>query len=536
MVRLHSVTVLIFIASIAAAAPLRLVPSVEPASQEATPCARLEGDSTPKSVNPQDCGKSELNVSPGEHNVLDMNSFSFSCDSSRIVLLPPFDSPSSQERVDTEDPSVPKRVDADTVNVPGIGSLASHPSGPFHSPSIQECVYSDIASAPSVESRALHPSGHLDSPTSQEHVDPGTVNVPGIGSRAFHPSGPFLTLSIQERADADDAVSVLNIESRAPHTSGPLEVVRRSIGVLSSGTSSAPDSHRLLRKRTDTDIAGADGSGPLDLHISDPLQPTSAFSTNLLSEAASPDQCKDAREQQGTVIIAHGIASHVPDCSGPLNPSSASIDHPLLQERTYTDITSAQSIKSHSTHPAGPVLVSSDMRPSKAYDFVSKLRTDQFLTRVVVDFMKSQDVPYKQDTKLSKNYNQFLQTKTGELWQDIDRLLSVLHPTFNRLFIRMKVMSDSLIEHLSSIGHVDAAKVYNALEDWNSDQYREDIKSSQKWVDFCSKESGILLLTIVKRLSGLPFPAGLQPTEIPSLQNIIEKDILDYHSGQQSTT
>ncbi|KAJ3834248.1 hypothetical protein F5878DRAFT_664945 [Lentinula raphanica] len=185
---------------------------------------------------------------------------------------------------------------------------------------------------------------------------------------------------------------------------------------------------------------------------------------------------------------------------------------------------------------AGPVLVSSDMRPSKAYDFVSKLRTDQFLTRVVVDFMKSQDVPYKQDTKLSKNYNQFLQTKTGELWQDIDRLLSVLHPTFNRLFIRMKVMSDSLIEHLSSIGHVDAAKVYNALEDWNSDQYREDIKSSQKWVDFCSKESGILLLTIVKRLSGLPFPAGLQPTEIPSLQNIIEKDILDYHSGQQSTT
>ncbi|KAJ3758352.1 hypothetical protein EV360DRAFT_70374 [Lentinula raphanica] len=438
MVHLHSVTVLIFVASIAAAAPLRLVPSVEPASQEATPCARLEGD-TPKSVNPQDCGKSELNVSPGEHNVLDINSFSSSRDSSRIVLLPPFDSPSSQERVDTDDTSVP-----------------------------------------SIDSRVPHPSGPFDSPMSQERVHADTVNVPGIGSRTSHPSDPLDSPTSQERVDADTA-NVTGIESRAPHTSGPLEVVGRSLGVLSSGTSSAPDSHRLLRKRTDTDsITGADDSAPLDLHISDPLQPTSAFSTNLLSEAASPDQCKDAREQEGTVIIAHGIASHVPDSSGPLNPSSASIDHPLLQERTYTDITSAQSIKSHSTHPAGPVL----------------------------------DVPYKQDTKLSKNYNQFLQTKTGELWQDIY----------------------SLIEHLSSIGHVDAAKVYNELKDWNSDQYREDIKSSQKWVDFCSKESGILLLTIIKRLSGLPFPAGLQPMEIPSLQNFIEKAILNYHSGQQSTT
>ncbi|KAJ3712910.1 hypothetical protein C8R42DRAFT_308265 [Lentinula raphanica] len=521
MVRLHSVTVLIFIASIAAAAPLRLVPSVEPASQEATPCARLEGDSTPKSVNPQDCGKSELNVSPGEHNVLDMNSFSFSCDSSRIVLLPPFDSPSSQERVDTDDTSVPsiescaphpsgafdfptsqERVDADTVNVPGIGSLASHPSGPFHSPSIQERVYSDLASAPSVESRALHPSGHLDSPTSQEHIDPGTVNVPGIGSRAFHPSGPFLTLSIQERADADDAVSVLNIESRAPHTSGPLEVVRRSIGVLTSGTSIAPDSHRLLRKRTDTDIAGADGSGPLDLHISDPLQPTSAFSTNLLSEAASPDQCKDAREQEGTVIIAHGIASHVPDCSGPLNPSSASIDYPLLQERTSIDIASAQNIETRSTQPPDPVLVSNDMEPSKAYDFVSNLKTEQALEYVVLGFIKSQGVPYNQDIKHSKNYDQFLQTTTGKLWKDIDRYLSILHPAFDRFSVKMRIMSDSLRAHLSSRRYVYVDNVYNELKDWNSDQYWKDIRDSQSWVDFCSKESGKLLDTAFERMNG----------------------------------
>ncbi|KAJ3776010.1 hypothetical protein FB446DRAFT_785499 [Lentinula raphanica] len=334
-----------------------------------------------------------------------------------------------------------------------------------------------------------HPSGHLDSPTSQEHVDPGTVNVPGIGSRAFHLC-----------ADADDAVSVLGIESRAPHTSGPLEVVGRSLGVLSSGTSSAPDSHRLLRKRTDTDIAGADGSGPLDLHISDPLQPTSAFSTNLLSEAASPDQCKDAREQEGTVIIAHGIASHVPDCSGPLNPSSASIDYPLLQERTSIDIASAHNIETRSTQPADPVL----------------------------------GVPYNQDMKHSKNYDQFLQTTTGKLWKDIDRYLSILHPAFDRFSVKMRIISDSLRAHLSSRRYVYVDNVYNELKDWNSDQYWEDIRDSRNWVDFCSKESGKLLDTAFERMNGQQRSHGLTPMELPNLQRFIDNDILNYHSGQQS--
>ncbi|KAJ3977133.1 hypothetical protein EV361DRAFT_864037 [Lentinula raphanica] len=273
----HSRPVFIFVAlgaaSIAAAAPLRLAPSVEPASQEAASlCARFDQDKAgSESGNPQDYRRSELDVSFSEDYVLDMGSFSSSRDSSVIVPLPPFDSPSSQGHVDPDtasalsiespalhpsgllvSPSSQERADVDDTSAPGIESPASHPSGPFDSPSSQEHADVDDTSAPSIKSPAPHSSGPFDSPLSQEHIDAITADVPSIESRAPHPSGPYVSPSSQERAD-----------SCAPYRpSGILEYFRRSLGVLSSRSSNAPVARPLLQKRTDTVVGTKENTQP----------------------------------------------------------------------------------------------------------------------------------------------------------------------------------------------------------------------------------------------------------------------------------
>ncbi|KAJ3778554.1 hypothetical protein FB446DRAFT_783178 [Lentinula raphanica] len=367
--------VLIFVAlgatSIAAAAPLRLASIVaEPASQEAASCARYERD-TPESGDPQDCSKSGLNVSPGEHNnVLDMNSFpSTGHDSSGIVSLPPFLSPSSQERVDD-----------DTANVPGsIESLATHPSGPLDFPLIQEGV-------DSIESRA-----------------------------PYQASTPFDFPSIRKRTDADDTDSAPSIESHALHPSGPFELVRRSIGVLSPGTPHAPNAHSLLRKRTDTEIASAhDPDSPIAFRSSVPRQPTSAFSTSSPStDAASLDQREDSREEgdveKDTVVTAHSIASwHDHSSPGLSHPSPASVGYLLLRERTSIDTASAHIIESRAAGkliPAPPV-VSNDMMLT--YHFISELETsDQpHAAGLVRNHIKHNDITsYEKATKDSTKWS-----------------------------------------------------------------------------------------------------------------------------------
>ncbi|KAJ3778175.1 hypothetical protein FB446DRAFT_699396 [Lentinula raphanica] len=525
--------VLIFVALgaalLATAAPLRLAPSVEPASQEAASCAHFDQD-IPESVNPHDCSEIELNVSSGEHYVLDMDSFPFSRDSSGIVPLPPFDSRSSQEH-----------VDADAASVPSVESRAPYPSGSFDSPLGQERVVAvtvnvperadadHTASVPGIASHAPHPSGPFHSLLIQDHVDTDDTSALSIESHASYPSAPFHSLAIQERADADDAASLPGLESRAPHTSdGIPEVLRRSIGVLSSGTSNTPDSHPLPQKRTDTDIAGDDDNAPLALHIPVTLQPTSAVDTSSPSEATSPDQRTGAHEEEDleheTIITTHSIVSHVPDSSGPLCSSSGSDDRPLLRERSNINIASPHSIETHSSGKPSPLVVSSPKDPS-TFQFVAELEADQDLVQAVLDFIKSKQLPYFEDVQASTNYDRFVQTKTGQLCMEIDRLLAELHPSFDRVSVKNTVMTNILKAHLNPNAEVDARRLLEKFKTWNPTQYRKDIEASEYRSDFHHTESGRLLGMLFGRIRGLQGkPKRLQRFD---LQNLVDKDIRD---------
>ncbi|KAJ3826241.1 hypothetical protein F5878DRAFT_709200 [Lentinula raphanica] len=483
--------VLIFVALgaalLATAAPLRLAASIEPASQEAASlCARFDQDKAgSESGNPHDCGRSELDVSSSKDYVLDMGSFSSSRDSSVIVPLPPFDSPSSQEH-----------VDPDTASAPRIESPAFHPSGPFVSPSSQECADVDDNSALSIKSPAPHSSGPFDSPSSQEHVDAITADVPGIESPALHPSGPLYLPSIRECADADDSTaSVPGIASRAPHPSGLLELFCRSLGVLSSRSSNAPLARSLLRKRTDTEIASADDPDSLaTLHISVPLQPTSTFSTSFPSVAASSDQHQDAREEEDSVLATHSIASHGPDSSVSLHPSAVSVAHTLAQEHTNTDFTSTHVLESRSPKPPGPLVVTSDI---DTYQFVSRLDKATFV-EAVRNHIKSKCKSYDQDMK-STSWEQLGKTNSGQSLLEIHRLLPGLHPDFDPDLVTIGISAGIIATHLRHSDHGFSQfelRAYTELKNWNSLQFQTDVDASKDWDDFKTKYTGRLWLRI----------------------------------------
>ncbi|KAJ3728777.1 hypothetical protein C8R42DRAFT_638479 [Lentinula raphanica] len=427
MVRSRSVLIFVTLsaASIAAAAPLRLASIVaEPASQEEASCA-LFGQDPPESGDPQDCGKSERNVSSGEHNVLDMlNSFPSSHDSPGIVSLPPFHSPSS-----------PERVDADNTE-----------------------------SVPSIEFLALDPSGPCNPTSSQEYTDP------------------------------DNTVS--SIESRAPYTSGPLEAVCRSIGVLSPGTPHAPDAHSLLQKCTDTEISSADGPSSPALRLSVPPQPASTFPASPLYDAASPNQRKDAREEEDTLITAR--------ISAGLSHPSPSVDYPLLRERSVsTDIASAHSIETRPPdRPPGPPVVNSDMM-SPYYPFIAGLKaSDQAQTAGVVrHHVRAKDImSYEKATNDSTSWDEFVKTKSGQVWLEFDRLLANLHPSFDRLSVKILIMADIILAHLEPVSEVVALHVYDELREWNSGQYQKDTKASEDWEQFLLTETGRLCSKVLKRI------------------------------------
>ncbi|KAJ3976394.1 hypothetical protein EV361DRAFT_945291 [Lentinula raphanica] len=423
MVRSRSVLIFLTLGatSIAAAAPLRLASIVaEPASQEAASCACYDRD-TPESGNPRDCSKrSELNIIPGD-DFLHTNSFLSSRDSSAIVSLPPFRSPSS-----------PERADADN-----------------------------------------------------------TESVPSIESLALHPSGPCNSTSSQEYTDADNTVS--SIESRAPYTSGPLEAVRRSIGVLSPGTPHAPDAHQ---KCTNTKISSADGPNSPALRLSVPPQPASTFPASPLSDAASPNQRKDAREEEDTLITAR--------ISAGLSHPSASVDYPLLRERSVsTDIASAHSIETRPPdRPPGPPVVNSDMM-SPYYPFIAGLKvSDQAQAAGVVRYhVRAKDImSYEKATNDSTSWDEFVKTKSGQVWLEFDRLLANLHPSFDRLSVKILIMSDIILAHLEPVSEVVALHVYDELREWNSGQYQKDTKASEDWEQFLLTETGRLCSKVLKRI------------------------------------
>ncbi|KAJ3726097.1 hypothetical protein C8R42DRAFT_708148 [Lentinula raphanica] len=511
MVRSRPVFIFIALgaASIAGAAPLRFAASAEPASQEAASlCARFDQDKAGlESGNPQDCRRSELDVSSSEDYVLDMDSFSSSRDSSVVVPLPPFDSPSSQEHADADTASAPsiespalhpsgpfvspssqECADVDDNSAPGIESPASHPSGPFDSPSSQERADVDDNSALSIKSPAPHSSGPFDSPSSQEHIDADTADVPGIEFPALHPSGPLYLPSIRERADADDTASVPGIASRAPHPSGLLEYFRRSLGVLSSRSSNAPLAHSLLRKRTDTEITSADD-----------LQPTSAFSTSTPVNASS-EQHMDAQEEndleQGKIITTHSFASHVPDPFGPPQSFSVSntLDHPLLQEHIDIDIASAHNIESRSPHPPGPLVVSHDM---DAY-YLSQIG-ETASAEEVVKVIKLNTGSYETDIQGRTSWADFLQTRAGQFWLVVDHLLGENRPTIDRESVQIIIQADIIhtLLHHNTADRYFLRDVYSVFRDWNSPEYWHDVRDTDSWYNFLSnKHSGKLLLRV----------------------------------------
>ncbi|KAJ3839835.1 hypothetical protein EV361DRAFT_879962 [Lentinula raphanica] len=477
----HSRPVLIFVAlgaaSIAAAAPLRLAPNVEPASQEAASCAHFDRD-TPESVNPHDCSEIELNVSSGEHYVLDMGSFSSRCDPSGINLLLPFGSPLSQD---------------DDTSVLSIESRAPHPYGPFHSPSSQERADAD-----------------------------DTASVPGIASRALHPSGPFVSASSQERADADDTASVPGIASRALHPSGQLESFRRSFGVLSSRTSHAPDAHPLLRNRAETDIAGADDPDPpATLRISVPLQPISVFSTSSPSEAASAHHSLDHE-----VIATPSIASHVHDSSSPVHSSATSIDHVFDPN---IDIASAHTIESRSPNPHahGPPVASGDMG---AYQIVIGLPMGKNIPAATMrDSIKSKCASYEKDL-MATNWNRFQETDSGMTWLGVDQFLPQMRPMIDREPIKFEIMADIILARLDPVSTCSPLRVYEELTKWNSFQYQQDTKTSKNRRELSAKETGKLLSRLRTRIDLM----RKQPIDFPILLGLVDKDIGGTKADQEA--
>ncbi|KAJ3758476.1 hypothetical protein EV360DRAFT_83050 [Lentinula raphanica] len=364
MVRSRSVFIFVALgaASIAAAAPLRLAPNVAPASQEAASCAHFDRD-TPESVNPHDCSEIELNVSSGEHYVLDMNSFHSSRDSSGIVLLPSFDSPLSQDddtsvlSIDSraphpsgpfDSPSSQEHVDAGTASVPGIESRAPHPSGPLYSLSIQERADAhDTASVPSIESRAPHPSGPFHSPWIQERANAyNTASVPGIVSRAPQLSGPFDSQLSQERADVDD-ISAPDIESHASHSSGPFDFP-------SSREHKGADTANVLAIKS----RARHPSGPLYFPLIQERADAddTASVLGIASRALHPSSLLELFRRSFSVLSSR--------------TSNAPLAHSLLRKRTDTEIASADDPDSpatlHISVPLQPTSTFSTSFPSVA--------------------------------------------------------------------------------------------------------------------------------------------------------------------------
>ncbi|KAJ3726099.1 hypothetical protein C8R42DRAFT_718336 [Lentinula raphanica] len=411
-------------ALIATAAPLRLASSVEPASQEAASCAHFDQD-TQESANPHDCSEIELNVSSGEHYVLDMNSFPSRRDSSGINPLLPFDSPLSQDH-----------------------------------------------------------------------------------------------------ADAVDTASVLGIASRALHPSGPLEVVGRSNGVLSSGTSHTPDAHPLLRNRAETDIAGADDTGSPARRITVPLQPTRAFPTSFPFVVASPDPRKDALDEEGNVVTTHSIASDVPYSLGPLDPSSASIVDPLLRMHTGTDIAGAHSIESRSPHPPGPhsgapIVVSADMQ---AYYIMSKIHEDAS-PEEVVNAIKFDTRSYDTDIQGRTSWAHFLDTNTGKSWLAVDRVLKENRPTIDRDSVQIMIKADIILDRLKNYRATDEyflRNVYSVFRVWNDLEYWDATGVSGNWDNFLTKHTGKLLLRVYDLLG----PENKAPFhQLKYLRKLVDEDI-----------
>ncbi|KAJ3839834.1 hypothetical protein F5878DRAFT_659943 [Lentinula raphanica] len=329
-------------ASIAAAAPLRLAPSVEPAGQEAASCTRFDRD-TADPGNPQDCVESEFNhnVSIGEYNVLDMNAFHSSRDFSGIAPLPSFDSPSSQD---------------DDTSAPSIESRASHSSGLFDSPSSQEHEDADTISDPSISSRAPHPSGPFYSPSSQEHVDAITADVPGIESRAPHPSGPFYSPWIQERANAYDTASVPGIVSRAPQLSGPFDS-QLSQERADVDDTSAPDieSHAShpsgpFNFSSSRGHKGADTANVLAIKSRAP-HPSGLLYSPSIQERADADDTAGVPGIASRALHRSGLLEYFRRSLGVLSlrSSNAPLAHSRLQKRTDTEIPSVDDPDSPAT-------------------------------------------------------------------------------------------------------------------------------------------------------------------------------------------
>ncbi|KAJ3726096.1 hypothetical protein C8R42DRAFT_708147 [Lentinula raphanica] len=515
MVRSRPVFIFIALgaASIAGAAPLRLAASAEPASQEAASlCARFDQDKAgSESGNPQDCRRSELDVSSSEDYVLDMGSFSSSRDASVIVPLPPFDSPSSQEH-----------ADADTASAPGIESRALHPSGPFVSPSSQERADADdTASVPGIASRALHPSGQLESfrrsfgvlssrtshaplahsllrkrtdtgIASADDPDPPAtlrISVPLQPTSTFSTSFPSVAASVKQhqdpREEEDTILAALSIGSHGPNSSGSLHPSAVSI------------SHTLVQEHTNTNIGVAHSIESRSPPVSSPLVASSHPPDPDVHYFVSHLQPADIGRQVHEFIMKKMQASYAQDTQGPtnwyqfVNTNSGQlwlkIDRLLAESHTGFE------------------------RFSVKVEFISDIILAHLDSATIGDSLHVYEVvknwnirQYRDDVRTSKDQHDFSKTETGVLFNTLLLKLAQSHTGFGRLSVKAEFMSDIILAHRDPATISDPLHLYEVVKNWNTHQYWDDARTSENLREFSKTETGALLSTLLKRL-GLDF-------------------------------
>ncbi|KAJ3969963.1 hypothetical protein EV361DRAFT_963728 [Lentinula raphanica] len=530
MVRSQSTLIFIVLGaasiSVKAAPFKRFAPVVETGPEKDAASCAFSSQDIPESGHSQDCSfEGELSAFPG--HLIDTKLQ----DSSQFSLVDPMSPHSSSLHV-FHSLQVHEVIDVDSVSIPSLDSrtraprppdplaAVTHPTGvllppsplsaPIARPLSRVRTYTDVARDPSIESRPRYPS--------DLNVDVHST----IASGVLPPTSPTVgyapvadsDMILQKRTDSD-ITSGHNIESRIVHpssSSGPLNPLANAFSAQGSETTANQQRTADVQKKP-TDALGRAAKNPpspMVVTSSGPfLNPLASEFSTKSSAATTPNQqttTDSVQEKIDAIIAAQSPPSPmVVSSSGPfLNPPASAFSAKSSYSAATTPVQQTTGYVQQKKNaiiaatPPSPMVVSS----SFAYNIVSERLSDNSPPSAVRDSLES----YSQSQWLADignahitNWNQFLETDSGKLWQDTDRLLSSMRPKIDRDSVRFLIISQIIRAHLGPArdGKWTAKNVHEELTKWNYPQYWSDMKAPQDEF-FARTETGQLVRRICR--------------------------------------
>ncbi|KAJ3756960.1 hypothetical protein EV360DRAFT_71549 [Lentinula raphanica] len=524
MVRSQSTLIFIILGaasiSVKAAPFRRFAPVVETGPEKNAASCAFSSQDIPESGHSQDCSfEGELSAFPG-HLIDTKDSVHFNPMSPHSSSLPVFYSLRLHEVIDVDAVSIPS-LDSRTraPHPPDPLAAVTHPTGvllppsplsaPIARPLSRVRTYTDVARDPSIESRPPYPSG-LD-------VDVHSTVASGV----LPPTSPTVgyapvadsDMILQKRTDSD-ITSGHNIESRIvlpSSSSGPLNPLANAFSAQGSETTANQQRTADVQKKpTDAIRAAQNPPSPMVVTSSGPfLNPLASEFSTKSSAATTPKQQTTAdsvQEKIDAIIAAKSRPSPmVVSSSGPfLNPPASAFSAKSSYSAATTPVQQSTAYVQQKKNaiiaatPPSPMVVSS----SFAYNIVSERLSDNSPPYAVRDSLQS----YSQSQWLADignahitNWNQFLETDSGKLWLDTDRLLSSMRPKIDRDSVRSLIISQIILAHLGPArdGKWTAKNVHEELTKWNYSQYWSDMKAPQDEF-FARTETGQLVRRICR--------------------------------------